>query len=42
MKKRGLLLSSIASIALFFANMGAGTCSYVIYHQPKFPEKLRK
>ncbi|WP_131821360.1 cyclic lactone autoinducer peptide, partial [Paramaledivibacter caminithermalis] len=21
---------------------GAGTCCYVIYHQPKFPEKLRR
>lgn len=42
MKKKGLLLNGLAFIALFFANMGAVTNCYVVFHQPKFPEKLRK
>lgn len=42
MKKKSLFLKRIAFIALLFANMGAVTCCFVIFHQPKFPEKLRK
>jgi len=42
MKIKKYLLGSFAALALVVANMGAGINCYGWFHQPKFPEKLRK
>lgn len=42
MKKKYAFLNCLAVLALAFANIGAETCCFIFFHQPKFPEKLRK
>ncbi|QUH24717.1 cyclic lactone autoinducer peptide [Serpentinicella alkaliphila] len=42
MKNKKYLLGSFAALALVVANLGAGINCWGFYHQPKFPEKLRK
>jgi len=38
----GFLLGTLATLALFVANAGAGIACYGLLCQPKFPEKLHK
>lgn len=43
MKRRlPVILTTLASLALMVANLGASTSCYGIFCQPKFPKKLQK
>lgn len=42
MKKKSYLLSTIATLSLKFANLGAGVNSWVMLYQPKIPQQLKK